>query len=436
MIRYVASLSYLAHVLGEKSIVKIAFLLYHWPVLSETFILNQITGLLDWGHEVDIYAKSPGKEPVIHGDVERYNLLERTFYYGSASERLPANKLVRLTKALGLVIKHIRKKPMPLLKSLNVFKFGRMASSLGIFYTTIPFLGADKYDIVHCHFGPNGNLAVLLKEVGVIKGKIVTTFHGEAGYTRQKRYEKGFEPLFEKGDVILPMSEREKQDLIKLGCSPQKIVVHRMGVDLSKFIFAPRRPRDDGKIHLLTVARLAEKKGVEYGIRAVANVLRKYPYIEYNIAGDGPLRSDLANLIDTLDINDEVKLLGWKRQEEIVELMKRADILLAPSVTSEDGDQEGIPVVLMEALAQGLPVLSTQHAGIPELVQDGKSGFLVPERDVNALTERLEFLVQHQGLWPEMGRAGRDYVERHHDINKLNDQLVQLYQRLLDGGLP
>ena len=209
-----------------------------------------------------------------------------------------------------------------------------------------------------------------------------------------------------------------------------------MGVDLKMFAFAPRRPRQDGKVRLLTVARLAEKKGVEYGIRAVANVLRKHPHVEYNIAGDGPLKNDLANLVDTLNINDKVRLLGWKRQEEIVELMKGADILLAPSVTSRGGDQEGIPVVLMEALAQGLPVLSTQHAGIPELVQDGESGFLVPERDVNALTERLEFLVQHQELWPEMGRAGRDYVERHHDINKLNDQLVQLYQRLLDGELP
>jgi colanic acid/amylovoran biosynthesis glycosyltransferase len=416
--------------------VKIAFLLYHWPVLSETFVLNQITGLLDRGHEVDIYAKGPGKESVIHKGVERYNLLEHTFYYGTVSERLPASRLVRLAKAPGLIIKHIRKKPVPVLKSLNVFEFGRMASSLGIFYKIIPFLEADKYDIVHCHFGPNGNLAVLLKEVGVIKGKIVTTFHGEAGYTKQKRHKKGFEPVFEKGDLILPMSEREKQDLIKSGCSPQKIVVHRMGVDLKKFTFAPRRLRQDGKVRLLTVARLANKKGVEYGIQAVANVLRKHPHVEYNIAGDGPLKNDLANLVDTLNINDKVRLLGWKRQEEIVELMKSADILLAPSVTSGDGEQEGIPVVLMEALARGLPVLSTQHAGIPELIQDGESGFLVPERDVNALTERLEFLVQHQELWPEMGRAGRDYIERHHDINKLNDQLVQLYQRLLDGELP
>jgi colanic acid/amylovoran biosynthesis glycosyltransferase len=272
-----------------------------------------------------------------------------------------------------------------------------------------------------------------LKEVGAITGKIVTTFHGEVGYTGQKRYKKGYDLLFELGDLILPMSEREKQDLIALGCSPQKIVVHRMGVDLNQFTFVPRQPRSDGKAHLLTVARLVEKKGVEYAIKAVANVLKKYPHIEYDIAGDGPLRSDLIDLIEMFNIGDKIKLLGWKRQEEIVELVKGADILLAPSVTSEDGDQEGIPVVLMEAMAQGLPVLSTYHSGIPELVQDGVSGFLVPERDVDALAEKLEHLVQHPEIWPEMGRAGRAHVERYHDIDKLNDQLVQLYQQLLDG---
>jgi len=418
--------------------MKIAFLLYHWPVLSETFIMNQITGLLDRGHEVGIYAKSPGAEPVIHADIERYRLIERTLYYGASVERLPANRFVRVAKAAGQIITHIHKQPVPLLRSLNVFEFGREASSLGIFYKTLPFVknGADRYDIVHCHFGPNGNLASLLKKVGAVRGKIVTTFHGEAGYTRQKRHVRGYDLLFEVGDLMLPMSERERQNLIELGCSPHKIVVHRMGVDLSKFVFTPRQPGPDGKVHLLTVARLVEKKGIEYAIKAVASVLGEYPHIEYSIAGDGPLRGDLENLIGELDVGDRIRLLGWKRQEEIVGLVKRADILLATSVTSEDGDQEGIPVVLMEALAQGLPVLSTYHSGIPELVQDGKSGFLVPERDVDALAEKLEHLVKHQEIWADMGRAGRDYVERYYDIDKLNDQLVQLYQQLLGGELP
>lgn len=417
--------------------MKIAFFLYRFPVLSETFILNQITGLLRRGHDIGIYAMIPGIEPVIHTDVERYGLSEHTFYYRTAPYRLPENKLIRLVRAMGLLITHVHKKPLPLLRSLNVLKFGRRASSLGVFYEVFPFFqhGVGKYDIVHCHFGPNGSLAALLKDVGALKGKIVTSFHGEAGYIKERRPD-GYASLFEIGDLFLPMSEREKDNLIKLGCSEQKIIVHRMGVDTSKFVFSPRRLRDDGRVRVLTVARLVEKKGVEYGIRAVAKVVERDPQVNYRIAGDGPLRSDLECLIDTLNLGDRVQLLGWKRQEEIVELMRETDILLAPSVTSQDGDQEGIPVVLMEALAQGLPVLSTWHSGIPELVRDGESGFLVPERDVDALAERLGHLAGHPEIWAEMGRAGRDYVETYFDINKLNDRLVNLYQFLLDGELP
>jgi colanic acid/amylovoran biosynthesis glycosyltransferase len=121
----------------------------------------------------------------------------------------------------------------------------------------------------------------------------------------------------------------------------------------------------------------------------------------------------------------------WKQREELVKLLTDADILLAPSVTSQDGDQEGIPVVLMEALAQGLPVVSTYHSGIPELVQDKKSGLLVQERDVNSLVEKLEYLFVHQETWAELGKAGRKHVEEHYEIKKLNDQLVDLYEKQL-----
>ena len=113
--------------------------------------------------------------------------------------------------------------------------------------------------------------------------------------------------------------------------------------------------------------------------------------------------------------------------------MADAHIFLAPSVTAENGDQEGIPVVIMKAMALGLPIISTDHGGIPELVEDGVSGFLVKERDVDSLTTRLSYLIDNPEIWPAMGRVGRKCVQKHYDINKLNDQLVNLYDRLLQG---
>lgn len=112
-------------------------------------------------------------------------------------------------------------------------------------------------------------------------------------------------------------------------------------------------------------------------------------------------------------------------------MLEGADILLAPSVTGSDGNQEGIPVAIMEAMAVGSLIISTRHSGIPELVQDGVSGFLVPERDVDALAEKLIYLIEHPEIWPEMGQAGRAFVEANYDISKLNDSLVDIYQQLL-----
>ncbi|MDR4506260.1 MAG: glycosyltransferase [Candidatus Scalindua sp.] len=418
--------------------MKIAFIVDAFPCLSETFILNQITGLIDRGHDVDIFANGPRNDTMIHADIERYNLLNRTFYFshGTSYQTMPKNICVRIIKAIILVITNFHKKPIPLLKSLNILTYGKESASLCLLYKTVTFLNKNTYDIVHCHFGHNGNLGVILKYIGAIKGKVITTFHGaDISWSLKRQGSNMYDYLFKQGDLFLPISERWKKELIRLGCNERKIIVHRMGIDTSKFEYLDRKLNDDGKIQLLTIARLVEKKGVQYGIQAVAKVLKEYQNIEYTIVGDGHLKNDLENLIDELNINNKIKLVGRKRQEEIIELMKQTDIFLAPSVTAEDGDQEGIPVVLMEALSQGIPVISTRHSGIPELVEDGKSGFLVPERDVEGLSEKLEYLIKHQETWPQMGREGSACVEKYFDINKLNNQLVELYQQLLSGDL-
>ena len=419
--------------------MKIAFIVSEFPSITQTFVLNQITGLLDRGHDVTIFARTANHPAVVHADVERYRLLERTCYYGDAVQAWPANKVLFLLKMMRVVIANVHKKPLSLFKSLYVDKYDRKAASLHSLRQLAAFLGRDvhTFDIVHCHFGPNGNFGAWLKALGVIEGKLVTTFHGyDISEYMEREGNHIYDALFGAGDWFLPISERWRAKIVGLGCKERRVSVHRMGVDTSKFSFAPHKPRGDGKIRLLSVARFVEKKGVQYGIQAVARVLNKYPHVEYLIVGDGPLRDELKGLVDNLNLNNHVKLLGWKRQEEIVELMRGGDILLAPSVTTASGDQEGIPVVLMEALSQGLPVLSTHHSGIPELIQDGEFGFLVPERDVDALVERLEYLIEHPELWPKMGRAGRDHVARYYDINRLNDQLVDLYRGLLNGRLP
>jgi colanic acid/amylovoran biosynthesis glycosyltransferase len=414
--------------------MRIAFIVGRFPSMSQTFVLRQITGLLDRGHDVEIFAHGPGKDSIVHHDVEKYGLLKRTSYMNTHESS--AGKGSRLAKRLGLLFTNFHKKPTAVLAALNVAKFGRGALSLGNVRAIAPFLDKGPYDIVHCQFGTFGNLGLLLKDTGLLRGKLVTSFRGYdiSSYT-QRHGQHIYRGLFSRGDLFLCVSHYIKEKLVRLGCDPRKIIVHRSGAELEKANLLRSSRTNNGKIRIVTIARLVEKKGVEYGIRAVAKILERRRDVEYDIVGIGPLGDRLRFLVDELNAGDNIKVLGWKTQVEVAELLTASDILLAPSVTTQKGDEEGIPGVIMEAFAQRLPVVSTYHAGIPEVVQDGESGFLVPERDIDALIERLERLIGDPELRLAMGRNGRKFVEEHYDVDKLNDRLVKIYQQLLDGEL-
>jgi colanic acid/amylovoran biosynthesis glycosyltransferase len=237
-----------------------------------------------------------------------------------------------------------------------------------------------------------------------------------------------YKRLFAIGNLFLPISNRWKDRLIDLGCPKEKIEVHRMGIDLNKFYPSSRRFRKGRRLKILTVGRLVEKKGIEYGIRAVREAMNAYPEIEYTIVGDGPLKESLAVVIKKLSLGRSVRMVGWKSHNEVKRLMMASDLLLCPSVTSSDGDQEGLPVVLMEAMACGLPVISTFHSGIPELVDDSKTGFLVPERSAGEIAEKIRLLVNNPDIMKVSGAKAREHVKKFYDIEMLNRRLANLYK--------
>ena len=410
--------------------MQIAFLLGRFPSLSETFILNQITGLIDRGHEVDIYARKPGEGSKVHPDVDKYKLLDRVIY-----RDMPTNAVLRTLKGIRLAAGGLGRNPGAVFGSLNVVKHGRDASSLKLMYWAAAFLKRAKtYDIVHGHFGPNGLLAVALQNIGVIAptAKIVTTFYGYDVHRYPRNHGQDvYRPLFDQGDLILTLSQIMKQDLVALGCPNDKAIVHHIGTDVSRFCLSVRRPPTDGVVRLVSIARLVEKKGLEFAVQAVGKVSAAGQPVTYDIVGDGDLRGRLESLIRKLKLDGIVNLLGWKTQEEVVEILSRAHLLLAPSITAASGDQEGTPVALMEAMAIGLPVISTHHSGIPEMIRDGVCGYLVPERNTDALADKILELARHPERWAEMGAAGRAIVEKEFDTQKLGDELVGLYRRTL-----
>lgn len=409
--------------------LKIAFIVGQFPSLSEAFILNQITGLIDLGHDVDIYATKPSMTSTskVHSDVLAYQLLERTYYCPT----MPLNRALKMIKGLGLLFVNFWKAPSVFLRALNVFKYG-WDSALKLIYRAIPFLQRPSYDVIHSHFGPNGLLAIRLKELGLIQAPIITTFHGFDVNVGPLRYGPDmYKELFHGDSVCTVNSSFTMRKVVALGCPEKQIHKLAMGFDPAKYPFRERTLGHSEPVKIITVARLVEKKGIEYSIKAVSIVAKRYPQAQYQIVGDGPLRGTLEQLIEALHVSANIKLLGWKTQDEVRDFYGGAHMFILPSVTASNGDMEGQGLVLQEAQAMGLPVVSTLHNGIPEGVLDGQSGFLVPERDVNALAEKLLYLIEHPELWPAMGRAGRKFVEQRYDIKQLNKELVELYRRVI-----
>jgi colanic acid/amylovoran biosynthesis glycosyltransferase len=410
--------------------MRIAFVIDVFPVCCDTFILNQISGLIDRGHTVDIFAQQPGETSKIHSDIAAYNLLERTAY----RIPMPENRFLRVLKALGLLITRFFRydNPGALFRSLNAFEYGRSAGSLRLFYEIASHGGKGPYDIIHCHFGPNGLLWSLMRKLGAIEGRLITTFHGwDVNVLPGVLGNDYLKDVFQNADLCTVSSDFMWKRVRSLGAHDDKLIKLPVGANTRKIAFSPKRIDKKQPIIILTVGRLVEVKGIEYSIRAVARVLPAHPNIQYLIAGDGPLRMDLEDLAGQLGIAGHVRFLGAQTEEEIIELYAKAHIFILAGVVASDGAEEAQGVVLLEAQAAGIAVIATRVGGIPESVSDGKSGILVPPRNVEALAEKLSYLIEHPETRLELGRAGRTHVEANFDSDKLNDRLVEIYQELL-----
>ena len=407
--------------------MRLAFVLDEFPVLSETFILNQITGLIDRGLAPDLYALNRRGKDQAHEDVLSYGLLDQVTY----SRALPAGKFSRIAQGMGLFAQCLLRSPLAALSAIIPWQHGQLAVSFRLIHELAPFFTSQKYDLIHCHFGQVGVSLARMRKMGLMPGKLVVTFYGFDASQRPKIEPPGYyDELFEQASRVLVLSNVMKRELIALGCPESKITVHHLGVDSRKFTFKLRSRQKGEPTRFVSVARLAEKKGLEYALTALGQVIKRCDDFIYDIIGGGPLRESLEQQISKLGLTEHVNLLGWRTQDRVRAHLHESHVLLAPSVTAKAGDQEGTPTAIAEALMMGLPVLSTQHSGIPEMVQHDVSGYLVPERDVDALAAYLLKLMGNPQSWQALGQAGSDFARCEFDVNSLNDQLIEIYQTI------
>lgn len=402
--------------------MNIAFFVDSFPKISETFILNQITGLCDMGHSVEIFARRDSQEDMVHQEVQKYNLVEKTHYADA-----PANKIRRFKQANLTIANHIVERPRRVIESLRFHKYGRDAYSLRLLFYAANFEDKD-FDVLFCHFGRNGNLGALLKQTGV-NARLVTMFHGYDVRLEKDKASKLYRPIFEHGDLFLANSKETQRRIVEYGANPEKVVHHPVGVDPEDFESNTGDSLDShtGNIVITTVGRLTKIKGHEYSIRALSEVINRNPdlALEYRIVGGGARMHELKELTDRLQIQNSVKFFGQVDRATVQDHLNNTDIFLLPSV------DEGLGMVLLEAQASGVPIIATDTGGIPEAVNPGESAFLVPPKDPAAIAARLEHLCKHPDLWEPMGDAGRQYVADNYDINTLVDELEDLFKDIV-----
>jgi glycosyltransferase involved in cell wall biosynthesis/SAM-dependent methyltransferase len=372
---------------------RIVLLQGEFPCISATFILDQMIGLIDRGFTVRNWATYDPAPSVMHDSILKYGLNEITTYI----------------------------KPPPSIKTDDVEAW---ASS----FKEINNIGnLSDIDAFHVHYGALFNQFEHLFRY--YRGFVMVSFHGyDASLSFKQHGDNCYDYLFQRADLITTPTYAMKDELVKRGCSPGKIMIHRYGIDLSR---SHQCGNSGDKTALLSVARLEEKKGLKYSITAFARC-RNNLNAEYRIIGDGSLKDELMGLITELGVSDKVLLLGPKTKDDVADAMAHADVFVLTSVTASNGDCEGLPVSLIEAHASGLPVISTYHAGIPELVTDGSTGFLVQERDIEATIEKMELLIDNPGLRRQLSSNAVRKVQSDFDIHTLNDILAGYLTKGID----
>src|SRR5437588_666524 len=295
----------------------------------------------------------------------------------------------------------------------------------------IAVLSRENAQLLHIFFG---HIAVhLLPLIRAWPKPSVVSFHGaDVLVDMEKRaYRKATKEMLEAVTRVFVRSASLKQAVIELGCDERKIDIVRTGIPLQEFPFRERQFPENGEWHFLQASRLVQKKGIATTLHAFTDFLNHYPRATLTIAGEGPMLAERKESPRKLKIADRVVLPGFVLPDKLREIYYGSHIFLHPSETGSDGNQEGIPNSMLEAMATGLPVFATDHGGIPEAIENGVSGILVPERDHEALSRTLIESAKDRHLLARLARNGANVVAEKFDQQNQIRRLEKIYLEMI-----
>ena len=408
--------------------MNIAYILNIFPRLYQTFILNDMAHLKRQGHDIYVFSAGKPYDNIFHGDAVAFS--ENTVYFSDL-----------VNETMGKVNQYIfkfalrTKKYNPIYEKTIQYIFHEMSNKgydkkyfkdldwrLHALPSVANALIKKEIDVIHAGFGSNeSTYAMIMSEMT----RIPFTFETHAKDLFVK-FPFADEKI-RKAQRLFTISEYNKKYLTEhLRCPPSKIVVKRVSCNRTYCDQISLKGRKDNLI--LSVCRLDSIKGLEYAIEAFSKVVRKRNDLKYVIIGDGPLRGDLTGQVERLSLSEKVSFPGNVTNEQVLNLIAQATIVLMPSVIAQNGDRDGIPTALIEAMYMKTPVISSRVSGIPELIDDGMNGFLTESGDVDQIAGKMERLLSDESLRTRMGDLAREKVDREFNIEDNVNKLISAWK--------
>jgi glycosyltransferase involved in cell wall biosynthesis len=405
--------------------MKLAYIIGSYPALTTTFIDREVLLLREWGVDLRIFSirrsksKLSGAQKEIQQEVT-YLLPVNLWKLFAAHLLFGFQKPITYFKVLFYLLGQ----PHPNLKARmkTIFHFGE-----GVYAAY--WMRQASYEHIHAHFADRA------ATIALVASRLLGIRYSLTAHAMDIYVEPVLLPEKIGGAAFVATCTAYNQaylhSLIANGAKEKiKCIYH--GLDTRPYVPAVSGNLSEGETMLLAVGQLKEKKGFTYLLQACRN-LREAGYgFTCQIVGDGPLREDLEGQISLLGLDGTVELCGALPHEEVIEKYAQASIFVLPAVTSSDGDRDGIPNVILEALTMHLPVVSTNHSGIPEVISHGENGLLVKSKDVQALTDALASLMEQPALRKQLGQHGRKIVLEKFDLPTNISALYAEFQHVME----
>lgn len=405
----------------------LAYLLKKFPRLSETFVLNEILAQERLGRDLHIFSRRPADDEPRHPELSRLQATVEELPSGAqlnpwALVLATAPREQRLLERLAATFEELRPFGHPRLASLMeeaLFLVSR-CRRLGIRH-------------LHTHFATDSTVVALLaKRLGHVTYSV--TAHAKDIY-RSSVAPALLALLFREAERVVTVCDANVRHLEQILPEEALHPLRRLynGIDLSAFTFAGEDGR--GSAHVLSIGRLVEKKGFAVLLDALRRLAERGLPFRATLVGDGEDRRSLEARAAELDLGSRVTFTGALPQDEVRDLLRRATLFCLPCQIGEDGNRDALPTVLLEALASGLPVVSTPVTGIPEILDHGAAGLLVPEGDVEATADAMAQLLAEPGLRRQLASAGRQRAETHFDLDQSSRTLGRWFDEILERKL-